>query len=139
MRLSGRIALVTGAAGGIGRAVSLCFASEGAVVIVGDINASGCSETLQLLEVLVVVGHLGEVRDEGPGGVQRPRVDPAGRHPAAKVQERGRPEAGHLRKRERLGGGGGLRTNALRRNRTALRSDAPAGIQAAPSADDRET
>ena len=50
MRLSGRIALITGAAGGIGRAVALCFASEGAIVIVSDINASGCSETLQLLE-----------------------------------------------------------------------------------------
>ena len=50
MRLSGKIALVTGAAGGIGRAVALCFAIEGAVVIASDINAAGCSETLQLLE-----------------------------------------------------------------------------------------
>ena len=50
MRLSGRIALVTGAAGGIGRAVALCFAGEGAVVIVSDINPSGCSETLEMLE-----------------------------------------------------------------------------------------
>ena len=50
MRLSDRVALVTGAAGGIGRAVALCFAAEGAVVICSDINASGCSETLDLLE-----------------------------------------------------------------------------------------
>lgn len=50
MRLSGRIALVTGAAGGIGRAVALCFAGEGAIVIVSDINALGCAETLELLE-----------------------------------------------------------------------------------------
>lgn len=50
MRLSGRITLVTGAAGGIGRAVALCFAREGAVVIVSDINLAGCSETLELLE-----------------------------------------------------------------------------------------
>jgi 3-oxoacyl-[acyl-carrier protein] reductase len=50
MRLSGRIVLVTGAAGGIGRAVALCFASEGAVVIVSDIDAPGCAETLELLE-----------------------------------------------------------------------------------------
>jgi len=50
MRLSGRIVLVTGAAGGIGRAVALCFAREGAVVMVSDINLAGCSETLELLE-----------------------------------------------------------------------------------------
>jgi 3-oxoacyl-[acyl-carrier protein] reductase len=50
MRLSGRIALVTGAAGGIGRAVALCFAAEGAVVIVSDINMTGCAETLELIE-----------------------------------------------------------------------------------------
>lgn len=50
MRLPGKIALVTGAAGGIGRAVALRFAGEGAVVIVSDIKASGCAETLDLLE-----------------------------------------------------------------------------------------
>ena len=50
MRLSGKIALVTGAAGGIGRAVALCFAREAARVIASDINASGCAETLDLLE-----------------------------------------------------------------------------------------
>ncbi|ACF43905.1 SDR family NAD(P)-dependent oxidoreductase [Pelodictyon phaeoclathratiforme] len=50
MRLFEKIALVTGAAGGIGRAVALCFAGEGAVVIVSDINATGCAETLEQLE-----------------------------------------------------------------------------------------
>ena len=37
MRLSGMIALVTGAAGGIGRAVALRFSGEGAFIIVSDI------------------------------------------------------------------------------------------------------
>jgi rhamnulose-1-phosphate aldolase/alcohol dehydrogenase len=37
--LSGRIALVTGSAGGIGKAIAKKFASEGACVIVNDINA----------------------------------------------------------------------------------------------------
>ncbi len=50
MRLFEKIALVTGAAGGIGRAVALCFAKEGASVIVSDINASECAVTLELLE-----------------------------------------------------------------------------------------
>jgi len=50
MRLFEKIALVTGVAGGIGRAVALCFAGEGAVVIVSDINATGCAETLEQLE-----------------------------------------------------------------------------------------
>ena len=49
MRLCEKIALVTGAAGGIGRAVALCFASEGAFVIASDINAAGCAETLELI------------------------------------------------------------------------------------------
>ena len=50
MRLLEKIALVTGAAGGIGRAVALCFAAEGAIVIASDINTTGCDETLALLE-----------------------------------------------------------------------------------------
>ncbi len=50
MRLLEKIALVTGAAGGIGRAVALRFAGEGAFVIVSDINAPGCAETLDFLE-----------------------------------------------------------------------------------------
>ena len=36
-RLAGRVALVTGAAGGIGRAVSLAFAAEGAALCLADI------------------------------------------------------------------------------------------------------
>ena len=37
--LSGKIALVTGSAGGIGKAIAKKFASEGAVVILNDMNA----------------------------------------------------------------------------------------------------
>ena len=38
MRLKDRIAIVTGAAGGIGEGVAKIFAEEGAVVLVADIN-----------------------------------------------------------------------------------------------------
>jgi NAD(P)-dependent dehydrogenase (short-subunit alcohol dehydrogenase family) len=36
--LSGRVAIVTGAAGGIGRATALTLAARGAAVVVGDVN-----------------------------------------------------------------------------------------------------
>lgn len=41
MRLQGQVALVTGAASGIGRAVAGRFAKEGAAVMVADMNAAG--------------------------------------------------------------------------------------------------
>ena len=41
MRLEGKVALVTGAAQGLGRACAQCMAAEGAKVIVSDLNAEG--------------------------------------------------------------------------------------------------
>jgi NAD(P)-dependent dehydrogenase (short-subunit alcohol dehydrogenase family) len=46
----GRVALVTGAASGIGRATALMFAQRGARVVCADIMRQGCEETVRLVE-----------------------------------------------------------------------------------------
>jgi 3alpha(or 20beta)-hydroxysteroid dehydrogenase len=43
-RLTGRVAIVTGAAGGIGAAVSTRFVAEGAGVLVTDVDGDACAE-----------------------------------------------------------------------------------------------
>ncbi len=45
MRLQGKVAIVTGAGGGIGRAVCLAFADEGAALVCSDINRESAGET----------------------------------------------------------------------------------------------
>jgi 3-oxoacyl-[acyl-carrier protein] reductase len=45
MRLENKVALITGAAQGIGREIALKFAAEGADIIVGDINLEKAAET----------------------------------------------------------------------------------------------
>ena len=46
--LSGKIALVTGGARGIGAACSRVLASEGAKVVVADLKADSCDATLKV-------------------------------------------------------------------------------------------
>jgi 2-hydroxycyclohexanecarboxyl-CoA dehydrogenase len=50
MDLKGKVAIVTGAGGGIGRAISVKFASLGANVVVADIKQEGAGETVSLVE-----------------------------------------------------------------------------------------
>lgn len=50
MNLKGRVAIVTGSGGGIGRAIALKLGSWGARVVVADIKLSGAEETVSMLE-----------------------------------------------------------------------------------------
>ena len=44
MRLDGKVAWITGAANGIGRATALRFAQEGAGLVLGDLEESALDE-----------------------------------------------------------------------------------------------
>ena len=49
MKLKGRIALITGAGSGIGRAIATLFAEQGARVIANDVNEKAARETVEAL------------------------------------------------------------------------------------------
>jgi NAD(P)-dependent dehydrogenase (short-subunit alcohol dehydrogenase family) len=49
-KLAGKVALITGAGSGIGRAAAILFANEGAKVTVADINAQGGAETARMIQ-----------------------------------------------------------------------------------------
>ncbi|MDH6277248.1 NAD(P)-dependent dehydrogenase (short-subunit alcohol dehydrogenase family) [Aurantimicrobium minutum] len=49
-QLTGKTVIITGAAGGLGRAFALGFAREGANLVIADMNAAGAAETVALVE-----------------------------------------------------------------------------------------
>lgn len=65
-RLDGRVAIVTGSGGGIGRHIALAFVREGASVVVNDLHDAGVDETVGLIEAEAGTGRaLGLRRDIG--------------------------------------------------------------------------
>lgn len=49
MRLESKVAIITGGGQGIGRAIALAFAKEGAKVVIADINKEGSQEVVELI------------------------------------------------------------------------------------------
>lgn len=50
LSFAGKVALVTGAASGIGRASALAFAQQGAKVVVADVSVEGGEETVRMIK-----------------------------------------------------------------------------------------
>jgi 3-oxoacyl-[acyl-carrier protein] reductase len=79
MELKGKVALITGAAQGIGKAVTLVLARHGADVVVADVNIEKAQETAREVEALgraamavrVDVTHLEDVEKMVEAAVQR--------------------------------------------------------------------
>lgn len=63
-RLDGKVALITGAASGIGRAIAKRFAAEGATIVAGDVDTPGLERLRNELGDQIVIGPC-DVTDEG--------------------------------------------------------------------------
>ena len=50
MKLEGKVAIVTGAASGMGKAIAIRYAQEGAKVVLSDLNLEGAKEVVNTIE-----------------------------------------------------------------------------------------
>jgi len=91
MRLDGKIALVTGAASGIGKEIATTFVREGAKVAIADLNQEAADATAK------------ELADQGPGTAKGVAMD---------VTDEGQVEAGFAKVAQSWGGVDVLVSNA---------------------------
>ena len=68
MEPNGKVALITGAGSGIGRATALLLAEKGASVVVADVNESGGNDLQQAIDSLAAIS--------GASGDKTPPHDP---------------------------------------------------------------
>ncbi|KAF7388658.1 hypothetical protein HZH68_012600 [Vespula germanica] len=63
--ISREIALVTGGAGGLGRALALSLVKHGAIVVIWDINQKGMDETMKLIRAAggICYGYICDIRN----------------------------------------------------------------------------
>jgi len=71
MKLKDRVAVITGAASGIGRACAIEFAREGARLVVADVNLAGARETVRLIGQADGVAEAVETDVSVPAAVER--------------------------------------------------------------------
>lgn len=72
--LRDRIVVVTGAAGGVGRALSRRFAAAGARLVLVDCDAAGLRESARALGGAVLAAHAVDVAEDGAAGALRDAV-----------------------------------------------------------------
>jgi 3-oxoacyl-[acyl-carrier protein] reductase len=94
MELRGSVALVTGAAAGTGRAIALRLASEGAPVVVADVDTDGARDTARAIE-------------QAGGTARSLQTDVTASDDVARMVEFAEEELGGLRLLVNNAGGGG--------------------------------
>ena len=75
MRLAGKVALVTGAGSGMGRAATKSFVEHGAKVIAADISSTGLDETLNEIDASLHVSILPVVGSVANGDIVRSWIE----------------------------------------------------------------